>query len=168
MPDQKARNNKALLANPILFALTPEQLASERERLVHHANEAQKALFQAIEDLDALDRVWVRVLGQAPFEGGDKIVLRHDHSGLRSDRRRVKEAIPYAIEKIQGDFTVRDVSRALQEELPGSYDLGAFRSMISTTLKRMAEEGHLALMSQGKGRAPNIYRRANELSDLPW
>lgn len=98
------------------------------------------------EKLNALDMVF-RMSGGAPAK---------DNQGRKS-KGAVSQAVRNALPKLTGEFGVREVEKQIKTDDPQST---IKRASISSTLKRMAEDGETIVRTgEGRGKRASKYRR---------
>jgi hypothetical protein len=99
------------------------------------------------EKLKALDLVF-RMSGGASAKNGDQ--------NARKSKGAVSQAVRNALSRIGGEFDVRDVEKQIKINDPTS---NFKRASISSTLKRMAEDGdEIICTEKGKGKRVSKYR----------
>jgi hypothetical protein len=100
------------------------------------------------EKLKALDMVF-------RMSGG--ISTKNNNQDARKTKGAVPQAVRNALQKITGEFTVRDIEKQMKADDPTS----AFkRASISSTLKRLAKDEEIVCVVEGKGKRASKYRRA--------
>jgi hypothetical protein len=113
-----------------------------------------RRLKQKIEDeyqekLKALDMVF-QMSGGASVKNGKQ--------GGRESKGAVPQAVRNALQKLSGEFTVREVEKQIKIVDPTS----AFkRASISSTLKRLAKDEEIVCVEEGKGKRGSKYKNLN-------
>lgn len=90
-------------------------------------------------DLEALERIWELSRRDAP-----------------ADRGQLKGLLKQVVERAEGPFTAESIRREIEMIAPG---FGAKPASVSRLLKRLAEQGDIAIVEKGEGRRPTKYAR---------
>jgi hypothetical protein len=77
-------------------------------------------------------------------------------ANTRSSKGAVGQAVRAAIQKMSGNFVVRDIENQLKSDDPTSK---IKRASISSTLKRLADDDEIKLVEEGKGNKGSIFHR---------
>jgi hypothetical protein len=120
-------------------------------RLVGVREPEYKRLKRKIEDeyhekLRALDMVFGMSGGSSAKSGTN---------GARKSKGAVPQAVRNALQKITGEFSVRDIEQQIKVDDPAS---NFKRASISSTLKRLVGE-EIIMTNEGKGKRGSKYRR---------
>lgn len=79
-------------------------------------------------------------------------------------RPSLKGAVLHVIDEQQGDFTVADVERRLNQLWPGMMDASR-RASLSSTLINLKRDHAVQVVEVGRGSRPTIYRRGTGKPD---
>jgi hypothetical protein len=101
------------------------------------------------EKLKALDMVF-RMSGGAS--------TKNDKQAGRESKGAVPQAVRNALQRMTGEFTVREVEKQIKIADPTS----AFkRASISSTLKRLAKDEEIVCIEEGKGKRGSKFKNLN-------
>lgn len=119
----------------------------------------KKLLEQYKRDIDAINRVAELLQGATNGNGEHPVVERApDLPQLRTRTRfvNVRQAVRYAAKRMDGEFGIDQIEKFIRET---NADLAANmkREDVSFGLWKMAKEGELKVIQQGRGRRPSIY-----------
>ena len=98
------------------------------------------------EKLKAIEIVW-KMAGNTRGSGTAK----------RGPKGEVLKVVKRAIETITSEFTHHHVLETAKQADPRM--LGLNRASVASALRRLAADGVLAIVQQGKGKRPSLYRR---------
>jgi hypothetical protein len=138
-----------------------------RAALVDDADATKREWLQKRRRIGALDLVWTEVLNSpgsvpaAPDESATDLgPPPNPFEGVELDEYPARTLARDAALNLTGDFSIRDVQRAVRDRNPDftEADLDRMRPTISATLKNMCSEEELELVREGSGRRPHIYR----------
>lgn len=98
--------------------------------------------------LDALEMVW-QMSNTARRNGIEAVSVTPSKKGA------LLGLIRGVLPEIRGEFTQRTVAEKLREKPPGTE---IKRASLSSTLRRLADDGDIELLELGKGKRPSRYR----------
>jgi hypothetical protein len=147
----------------------------ERGKLEEKQVVLQAELDHIRRKIEALDVVWNEIFNGSDADQSENTAIEFlktapdaESSGQRNGKPedlaappaavingKVGQAIEAAVRQISGDFGVIEVAQLVNlylEELPE-------RATIAGKLKKLADDGKLELVVQGRGRRPSSYRR---------
>ena len=103
------------------------------------------------EKIKALEMVW-RMSGGASQSASK-------NSGTAIGKGSLLQAVRYALPKISGEFTLREVIKQIQADNPVFAET-LKRASLSSTLKRLANDKEIVLVMEGKGKRASKFRRS--------
>lgn len=135
--------------------MTPEEYERERQRLEDQLR-ADIELLQAAHQarLRALEAVWRS--SRSPIEEAPQSNPRR---GQRGGDWELDDAVEDALERLPREFTSNDLRREL--------GFSPNRSSLHRALRRMEENGALAVLQFGSGRRPALYRKTERSNGSP-
>ena len=135
--------------------MTPEEYEQERQRLEDQLR-ADIELLQTAHQarLKALEAVWRS--SRSPIEEAS---LSPSPRRARSGEGELDDAVEAALELLPREFTSRDLRREL--------GFSPNRSSLHRALRRLEENGALAVLQFGTGRRPALYRKTERFNGSP-
>ena len=135
--------------------MTPEEYERERQRLEDQLR-ADIELLQTAHQarLKALEAVWRS--SRSPIEGAAQPNPRRRQRGGEGE---LDDKVEAALERLPREFTSRDLRREL--------GFSPNRSSLHRALRRLEEDGTLAVLQFGTGRRPAIYRKTERFKGSP-
>lgn len=130
-----------------------EALRAQLKVLDEEYQQNRKALLDAIRQHD----------GELASGAKELSSLSRSTGVLGSNIRSISDAIGQAIANIPGEFTVGVMREYIKQHFPHIYQ-GTNPRSVGARLWEACEEGHIELVSPGRGGKPNIYARKTKVS----